>query len=391
MDLSFGARLRSQRERRQVPLTVIAERTKIKASLLEGLERDDVAGWPRGIFRRSFIRAYAEAIGLPAEDVVREFLERHPEPVDEDVTAALAAAQDGRRPPTRLGYLIATAFSAFPAVAKPRARRQEAVNAAAGAANTADAVAAADTHASSADDGVTADIASDYVFEQALDDMPLAVPQEPPVEESPGEQPFLPVIGESAAAVRAAARADDERAPAHADADIRELERQLDAARVAAARIERDVAAMAALCTRLGRASQPRDITAALEDAARVLRAIGIILWVWDPQSRTLGHVLAHGYSREVLGRLPRVESGADNAIADAFRTGETRVVAGSALATGAVVVPILSAAGCVGALAVEVQDREEERPAARALAALLAAQLAAVVGIPAVAEAATA
>ena len=41
MDVSFGARLRSQRERQQVSLAVIAERTKIKVSLLEGLERDE--------------------------------------------------------------------------------------------------------------------------------------------------------------------------------------------------------------------------------------------------------------------------------------------------------------------------------------------------------------
>ena len=52
MDVSFGNRLRSQRERQQLSLTVIAERTKIKASLLEALERDDVSKWPPGIFRR---------------------------------------------------------------------------------------------------------------------------------------------------------------------------------------------------------------------------------------------------------------------------------------------------------------------------------------------------
>ena len=43
MDESFGARLRAQRERQQVELATIAEQTKIKLSLLEGLERDDVS------------------------------------------------------------------------------------------------------------------------------------------------------------------------------------------------------------------------------------------------------------------------------------------------------------------------------------------------------------
>jgi cytoskeletal protein RodZ len=57
MDLSYGARLRLQRERKCVALSDIVELTKIKLSLLEGLERDDVSQWPAGIYRRSYFRA----------------------------------------------------------------------------------------------------------------------------------------------------------------------------------------------------------------------------------------------------------------------------------------------------------------------------------------------
>ena len=78
--LTFGPRLRQERERRQISLTSIAENTKISRSLLEALERDDVSRWPTGIFRRSFVRAYAQAIGLNPDDVVREFLERFADP-----------------------------------------------------------------------------------------------------------------------------------------------------------------------------------------------------------------------------------------------------------------------------------------------------------------------
>ena len=91
MSESFGARLRQQRERQQIALTSIAEQTKISLSLLEGLERDDVLRWPAGIFRRAFVRAYAHAIGLEPDLVVREFLELHPDPV-EDVTGRGGAA-----------------------------------------------------------------------------------------------------------------------------------------------------------------------------------------------------------------------------------------------------------------------------------------------------------
>ena len=74
MDATFGARLRAQRERQQVALTTIAKQTKIRVSLLEELERDDVSRWPTGIFRRSYIRHYATAVGLEPDAVVREFL-----------------------------------------------------------------------------------------------------------------------------------------------------------------------------------------------------------------------------------------------------------------------------------------------------------------------------
>jgi hypothetical protein len=76
----FGPRLRRERQRRQIALQSIAANTKIGIGLLEGLERDDVSRWPSGIFRRSFIREYAEAIGLDPVATMQEFLERFPDP-----------------------------------------------------------------------------------------------------------------------------------------------------------------------------------------------------------------------------------------------------------------------------------------------------------------------
>ena len=74
--------MRQERERRQISLASIAENTKISRSLLAALERDDVSRWPTGIFRRSFVRSYATAIGLDPEQVVKQFLERFPDPSD---------------------------------------------------------------------------------------------------------------------------------------------------------------------------------------------------------------------------------------------------------------------------------------------------------------------
>ena len=92
---SFGSRLRYERERRQIALKSIAESTKINLTLLEGLERDDVSRWPSGIFRKSFIRSYAEAVGLKPDVIAREFVERYPDPLE----LQLAALPEGSRAP----------------------------------------------------------------------------------------------------------------------------------------------------------------------------------------------------------------------------------------------------------------------------------------------------
>jgi transcriptional regulator with XRE-family HTH domain len=112
MELSFGTRLREQREERHVALTDISAQTKIKVSLLEALESDDLSRWPEGIFRRAYIRAYAQAIGLDPDTVLRQFLALYPDPVEE---VPLVPPESPRRPPTRLRFLLSAAFGAPPA------------------------------------------------------------------------------------------------------------------------------------------------------------------------------------------------------------------------------------------------------------------------------------
>lgn len=89
-------------------LSAIADETKIGIALLEGLERDDVSRWPGGLFRRAYIRAYARAIGLEPEVVVREFVAFHPDPIEESLAQAAAQAKAGEDgPTTRLAFLRA--------------------------------------------------------------------------------------------------------------------------------------------------------------------------------------------------------------------------------------------------------------------------------------------
>jgi transcriptional regulator with XRE-family HTH domain len=70
---AFGARLKAHREYRGISLSAIAATTKVKSSLLEGLENGDVSRWPAGMYRRAFFRDYVLAIGLPVERLTSEF------------------------------------------------------------------------------------------------------------------------------------------------------------------------------------------------------------------------------------------------------------------------------------------------------------------------------
>ena len=98
--VSFGARLRHERERRKISIAAIAENTKILGALLEGLEKDDVSRWPTGFYRRAFIRAYASAIGLDPDTIMREFADRFPDPEETVSMPAPAAAVAAPAPAT---------------------------------------------------------------------------------------------------------------------------------------------------------------------------------------------------------------------------------------------------------------------------------------------------
>jgi transcriptional regulator with XRE-family HTH domain len=76
---TFGPRLRRERERRGISIETIAAVTKVGADLWLGLERNDFSKWPSGIFARAFIRDYAKAIGLDADELVDEFCRLFPQ------------------------------------------------------------------------------------------------------------------------------------------------------------------------------------------------------------------------------------------------------------------------------------------------------------------------
>ena len=142
--------------------------------------------------------------------------------------------------------------------------------------------------------------------------------------------------------------------------------------------------AAATLCTEFGRVKYVQGLTTALGHAADAMDASGLIVWMGDARGADLRPVAAHGYSEETIARMPAVPRSTNNAAAAAYRGGLLQIVlARPGSSSGAVVAPLLSADGCIGALTAEIRSGGETSDSAQALAAICAAQLVSVLAPP--------
>jgi hypothetical protein len=142
------------------------------------------------------------------------------------------------------------------------------------------------------------------------------------------------------------------------------------------------------VCTGFARVETGDDVPPLLAEASKILGALGIIAWIWDPIVEGLRPVLAHGYAAKLLAQFPTVRQDDDNATAAAYRTGAACSIRGSAQANGAFVVPLMTAAGPSGVLAIELpggrEDQEQVRAAATIFASMLAPLVCAAPAVPA-------
>lgn len=93
----FGENLRREREMRGVTLQEISDTTKISIRLLEALENEEFSKLPGGIFARSFIRAYANYLGLDQEQVIAEFELAAPPRGEEDFSRIGVSSSNGKK------------------------------------------------------------------------------------------------------------------------------------------------------------------------------------------------------------------------------------------------------------------------------------------------------
>ena len=77
----IGDALRSERVRLGLTLEQIATQTKIGQYLLQAIEANQFDRLPGGLLTRSFLRQYAQVLGLDADEVVASFKQQFEEPV----------------------------------------------------------------------------------------------------------------------------------------------------------------------------------------------------------------------------------------------------------------------------------------------------------------------
>jgi CHASE3 domain sensor protein len=144
-----------------------------------------------------------------------------------------------------------------------------------------------------------------------------------------------------------------------------------------------DIGGMAALCADLARIQDTRALPALLQRAADILHASGIVLWIADPDGRELTPIVVHGYPPQLAARFGTIARDAANVTAAAYRTGLLQTLKADAVSNGAVAAPLVTAGGCVGVMAAELKEGGEQQEALLAAAAIVAAQLATLVGPP--------
>jgi hypothetical protein len=94
----IGATLREARMRQRIDISEIEAQTKIRAKYLRALENEEWELLPGPTFVKSFLRTYAEALGLDARLVLEEYKLRHERPADHEL---LPIAPPSRRDPRR--------------------------------------------------------------------------------------------------------------------------------------------------------------------------------------------------------------------------------------------------------------------------------------------------
>ena len=93
----IGSLLRETRMRERIDITTVESATKIRAKYLRALENEEWDQLPGPTFVRTFLRTYAEYLGLDPKMLVEDYKQRFERPGPQD--AMPFGPRPGRRPP----------------------------------------------------------------------------------------------------------------------------------------------------------------------------------------------------------------------------------------------------------------------------------------------------
>ena len=95
---SIGRYLKREREVRQVSLEELAQTTRIPLKMLRHVEDDRFDLLPGEVFTRGFLKSYAQALGIPADDVIAVYGQgRRAEVVTPAPVTSITPPERGRR------------------------------------------------------------------------------------------------------------------------------------------------------------------------------------------------------------------------------------------------------------------------------------------------------
>src|SRR4029078_13032011 len=97
----IGDQLRETRMRQRIDITEVEAATKIRAKYLRALENEEWDLLPGPTFVKTFLRTYADYLGLDARNLVEEYRVRYERTSQHDLTSLSANLSCRRRPPPR--------------------------------------------------------------------------------------------------------------------------------------------------------------------------------------------------------------------------------------------------------------------------------------------------
>lgn len=99
----IGQTLREARLRRRIDIAEVEQATKIRSKYLRALEAEEFDRLPGATFVRTFLRTYAEYLGLDSQLLVEEYRTTHEAPAEDDVQALAPPPPSPSRPRAREG------------------------------------------------------------------------------------------------------------------------------------------------------------------------------------------------------------------------------------------------------------------------------------------------